>query len=290
MSHPLLLSFILCFLMFPLFSQTGYLKESPKLAYWEVGKKREIVIVLHGGPSVEHSYLRPEFDGLKKAAKVIYFDQRGCGKSDLATSYLWEDHVQDIKRLIQKHAPGQKVFLAGSSWGSLLALLYAYHHPEDVKGLLLSGLVQWFGKGWPADHEALHLPEGDPNNLQPAQITKLTLEEQKLVWLRNEQGRRTQQLVPIVKEVTRYRGRMGSHPISSMATAPVIDSLQHIQLPALIFNGSQPCRYYERVNRYGELLPNSEIVYFEGACHDPWLSDPTQFQRLSNRFIRKHKK
>lgn len=276
--------------MFPLFRQTGYLKESPKLAYWEVGKKREIVIVLHGGPSVEHSYLRPEFDGLKKAAKVIYFDQRGCGKSDLATSYLWEDHVQDIKRLIQKHAPGQKVFLAGSSWGSLLALLYAYHHPEDVKGLLLSGLVQWFGKGWPADHEALHLPEGDPNNLQPAQITKLTLEEQKLVWLRNEQGRRTQQLVPIVKEVTRYRGRMGSHPISSMATAPVIDSLQHIQLPALIFNGSQPCRYYERVNRYGELLPNSEIVYFEGACHDPWLSDPTQFQRLSNRFIRKHKK
>lgn len=50
---------------------------------------------------VQHAYLRPEFDRLAKVANVIYYDQRGCGKSGKAARYLWQDHVSDLKRVIQ---------------------------------------------------------------------------------------------------------------------------------------------------------------------------------------------
>ena len=66
------------------FAQDGFIPGKPALAYWSVGNKAETVIMLHGGPAAAHKYLRPEFDALKKVAKVIYYDQRGCGASDTA--------------------------------------------------------------------------------------------------------------------------------------------------------------------------------------------------------------
>ncbi|MGH7926486.1 MAG: alpha/beta fold hydrolase, partial [Candidatus Binatia bacterium] len=39
------------------------------------------VIVLHGGPDFDHGYLLPELDRLSDAFRLIYYDQRGRGKS-----------------------------------------------------------------------------------------------------------------------------------------------------------------------------------------------------------------
>ena len=134
------------FLIINCYSQNGFIKGNPNLAFWEIGNKNEIVIVLHGGPSVAHNYLRPEFDSFKSIAKVIYYDQRGCGKSGNADEYRWQDHVSDLRRVKNHFSKDKKVVLAGSSWGSILAILYAYSFPEDIKGLILSGTVRWMGK------------------------------------------------------------------------------------------------------------------------------------------------
>lgn len=39
------------------------------------------IIVLHGGPDFDHGYLLPELDRLSDAFRLIYYDQRGRGKS-----------------------------------------------------------------------------------------------------------------------------------------------------------------------------------------------------------------
>src|SRR5258708_35040035 len=46
----------------------------------EIGKGTS-VIVLHGGPAFHHSYLLPELDRLSDAFHLIYYDQRGRGRS-----------------------------------------------------------------------------------------------------------------------------------------------------------------------------------------------------------------
>ena len=63
--------------------QEGFVKGEPSLAYWEVGTGDDVVIILHGGPCASHTYLRPEFDALSEVARLIHYDQRGCGKSDI---------------------------------------------------------------------------------------------------------------------------------------------------------------------------------------------------------------
>ena len=53
-----------------------------KLFVREIGKG-EPLIIIHGGPGLNHSYFLPHLDALSKSFKLIYYDQRACGQSAL---------------------------------------------------------------------------------------------------------------------------------------------------------------------------------------------------------------
>ena len=46
----------------------------------EIGQGKAI-IVLHGGPDFDHAYLLPDLDRLANSFRLIYYDQRGRGRS-----------------------------------------------------------------------------------------------------------------------------------------------------------------------------------------------------------------
>lgn len=69
-----------------------------RLYFREVGNGRPLVI-LHGGPDFNHNYLLPEMDGLSNAFRLIYYDQRGRGKSSPAVApdaVTIESEVDDL--------------------------------------------------------------------------------------------------------------------------------------------------------------------------------------------------
>lgn len=286
----IIILFFSLFYSFDVIAQTGFLNNDPKLAYWEIGKGKHTVIVIHGGPCVEHQYLRPEFDGLSKVGRVIYYDQRGCGKSSMADSYHWRDHVEDLKQLIEFFAPNKRVFLAGSSWGSLLALLYAYKYPDEIDGLILSGLVRWPGKGMDSieykEHRALSL-----RLVKDTVITKTSdLVENRIVEKILDDGSIEKFKNEIRKPHTINIGMSFAESRISLVTAPIVDSLNQIKIPSLIFNGPHPCKYESTIKKYSEILENSWIVTIEGSCHDPWLANPNKFIYKSNLFIKELKR
>jgi proline iminopeptidase len=95
-------------------------------------------VVLHGGPGAHHDYLLPGFDALARGRELIYYDQRGGGRSAVPreTPVGWREHVADLEALRQAWGLEQ-LTLAGYSWGGLLALLYATEHPKRVSRLAL---------------------------------------------------------------------------------------------------------------------------------------------------------
>jgi proline iminopeptidase len=134
---------------------TGFLKlDEPHEMYYEVsGNPKGVpVVFLHGGPGAgANASHRRFFD--PGHYRIVIFDQRGSGRSkplgeirDNTTPLL----IKDAEKLRQ-HLGIDTWFVFGGSWGSTLALAYAEHHPDRVRGLALRGIflcrkseIDWF--------------------------------------------------------------------------------------------------------------------------------------------------
>jgi len=97
------------------------------------------IIVLHGGPDFDHSYLLPELDRLSDSYHLIYYDQRGRGQS--ADGVKPEDvtlasDIADIEK-VRQYYHLDSVVLLGHSWGTVLALEYALRYPGRVSHMIL---------------------------------------------------------------------------------------------------------------------------------------------------------
>jgi proline iminopeptidase len=104
----------------------------------EVGRGQRIV-VLHGGPDFDHAYFLPDLDRLADGYRLIYYDQRGRGKSaeqvgpdDVSLA----SDIDDLDR-VRQHFHLESMTLLGHSWGAVLALEYALRHPGAVSRLIL---------------------------------------------------------------------------------------------------------------------------------------------------------
>lgn len=94
--------------------------------------------MLHGGPGADHDYLLPGFDSLADGRTLIYYDQRGGGRSPVAREVPvgWREHVADLEALREQWAL-ERLTVAGYSWGALLGMLYATEHPGRVERIAL---------------------------------------------------------------------------------------------------------------------------------------------------------
>lgn len=96
------------------------------------------VVVLHGGPGAHHDYLLPQYDRLAEGRALLYYDQRGGGRSPVSRDVAvgWREHVADLDAL-RDHWRLDRLILLGYSWGGLLAVLYALEHPDRIARLAL---------------------------------------------------------------------------------------------------------------------------------------------------------
>jgi proline iminopeptidase len=97
------------------------------------------IVVLHGGPDFDHSYLLPELDRLAENFRLVYYDQRGRGRS--ADGVRPEDvtltsEMGDLDA-VRRHLKLEAMAVLGHSWGGVLAMEYASRHPERVTHLIL---------------------------------------------------------------------------------------------------------------------------------------------------------
>ncbi len=107
--------------------------------FYEIVGSGDPIMVVHGGPGLDHNYLRPGLDVLAASHALVYYDQRGTGRSvwpvDSAHINL-DAFVADLDTLRQALGFDQ-VTVLGHSFGGLIAMKYAMDHPDHVKALIL---------------------------------------------------------------------------------------------------------------------------------------------------------
>jgi len=103
-----------------------------------------VAIMLHGGPGIPNSYLAYYHQPYLDFCNVVYYDQRGAGKTQLKSKSKSEDlsmdiMVEDLKETVQ-YVKGKystdEVFLIGHSCGSTLGTQFAIKYPDDICGYI----------------------------------------------------------------------------------------------------------------------------------------------------------
>ena len=131
-------------------AKEGFAPAAGAEIYWrEVGAGQPLVVV-HGGPDFDHTYLLPDFDRLAEGFRLVYYDQRGRGRSrgavDLETLDI-QAYVDDLEAL-RRHLGLESMAVVGHSWGAIVAMHYALRNPRRTSHLILMNSA-------PASHEDL---------------------------------------------------------------------------------------------------------------------------------------
>ncbi|GAA0884410.1 alpha/beta fold hydrolase [Sphingobacterium siyangense subsp. cladoniae] len=99
-----------------------------------------VCIFVHGGPGAwSKSFEEMGGRGLEKRLRMVYLDQRGCGRSEVSTSgnYSLDRMVEDIEAI--RHALGvERIYLLAHSFGGVIAVNYAKKYPDHLFGLILA--------------------------------------------------------------------------------------------------------------------------------------------------------
>ncbi|WP_081889357.1 alpha/beta fold hydrolase [Caballeronia sordidicola] len=122
--------------------------------YWRAQgpKDAPVMLIVHGGPGGAMNLKWADVLDTSRW-RMVFFDQRGCGKS---TPFGKLEHngtndlIGDMEKL--RVALGiEKWALFGGSWGTTLALSYGVTHPDRCLGFLLRGIflarkedIDWF--------------------------------------------------------------------------------------------------------------------------------------------------
>lgn len=123
----------------------GYITtpDQTRLFFRIIGEGSDTLIAIHGGPGVDLESIAGDFVPLTKKHVVIYYDQRGTGRSSLPADTTRLGATQQVEDLdmVRKYFKLQHVTLVAHSYGPLLAASYAIAHPDVVQRMVFFGPV-----------------------------------------------------------------------------------------------------------------------------------------------------
>ena len=119
------------------------------------------LLLLHGFPDDLHIWSKVTPLLLAAGYRVIAFDQRGCGESDIpqgVDQYRIRQLVDDIPAVLEQLGIREPVYVMGHDWGSAIGWAFALYYPQSVRALVAvsvghlrsygrAGLQQKLGKG-----------------------------------------------------------------------------------------------------------------------------------------------
>ena len=260
------------------------------------------LFVIHGGPGLDHTYFMPWLDPLAHELKVVYFDQRGCGRSERladTTAYAMSHTLEDIEALRDSLGADQ-ISLLGFSYGGFVALQYALAHPNRVHKLILSDTAP--SMAFVAEAESLQKARTKPaQTLAMKALERRTdlgpderfREEFRLELPLNFHNGRKQSFIDGIADRIRYgavmAGYLGRHDLNNYDVRP---RLGELKMPVLVMVGdddivtppSQARIMAEGIRAGGN--PNVTHRIIAGAGHLSMVDDPNNFNRNILEFLR----
>jgi proline-specific peptidase len=260
------------------------------------------VLLLHGGPGGTHDYLEPLEQLVATGRRAIFYDQLGCGQSDLPddpslfTVDLFVDEVSAVRGALEL----DRVHLFGNSWGGMLAMEYALTQPAGLASLVLASapasIPQWIEETAKLRAE---LPRDVQETLSRHEEAGTTAspeyEEACMVFYKRHVCRADEWPECVLRSfefIERhglvYRTMNGPsefHVTGTLKTWSVSHRLGDIRVPTLVVTGEYD-EATPAINRtVSKGIPGAESVIYPNASHMAHVEDTDGYVRLLDRFF-----
>jgi proline iminopeptidase len=253
-------------------------------------------MVLHGGPGASHDYLLPQMLELAKTHALIFYDQRGGGRSktDDRAPITWRTHVDDFEAAVAELAV-EPPAIVGYSWGGLLALLATINRAEHgaaLPSLLVlidpAPLTRQFRERFEA--EFARRQNGSEVQAMRAELAASGLRERDPEAYRQRafelsvagyfaNPRAAQDLTPF-----RVTGRVQESVWASLADFDVVAELRGIRVPSLFVHGRQDPIPLES-SELGARALDAPLVVIEDCGHVPYVEQPSALFAAMAKFL-----
>ena len=260
-------------------------------------RQRPTMIILHGGPGFDHSYLRPWLDPVSEVAQLVYVDERGSGRSARHTHEYYQLGIMadDIVLLCQKLGIERPVVL-GQSFGGFVALSIATRHPKFASGLVLFDTSPAWTGGY--DLDALEQLVGGERGKElrevafrestgvatPEELKRFEQEVMPYYW---HQGFKEEYVAGLFDNVG-INQDIASYMMGTLSREyDVRDKLAEIQVPALVLQGRYdwvtPMSGAEEMARQ---IPGAKLHVFEHSSHMVFMEEPEELVAVLKEWIR----
>lgn len=265
------------------------------------------LVIIHGGPGGNvYNFERIAGAKLEKFATVIYYEQRGSGRSDAPkdeNAYSIPILVSDLEALRQKTGV-EKIIPLGFSFGGELALEYALAHPQAVEKLILQcgtmGDWEHTQRTQIKAFASVSSPETARKIIEIEKQDKPLEERWNAVWSTVDTAT-VDRLLFYNQESARLNRKMwdesGLKNTGQMYRAlrkqpapekPLIERARAVKIPTLLMVG-----LYDRnvgvdsVRDLSSVIPNSKFVIFEQSGHFPDIEETDKYVRVIEGFLGK---
>jgi proline iminopeptidase len=270
----------------------GYVRTDRAQLYYRTVGEGWPIIVLHGGPDFDHHYLLPEMDRLGDSFRLIYYDQRGRGRSAGALETNEVSIASEMEDLesVRRHFGLGSAAVLGHSWGGVLAMEYATRHPDRVSHLILANTAPASAEDWLAlrQHVVSMRPAGDLERMQalassaPYQAGNLEAEADYYRIHFSVALRQPERLDQVL-------GRLRTHfTEKSVLTARAIEQrlydetwrsdgydllpkLQALDIPTLVLHGEDDLIPVALAAHVAQAMPSARLVVLEECGHFAYL-------------------
>ena len=281
---------------------SGFTRTTTAPLYWAVygpeGAAR--LLVLHGGPGAHHDYLLPQMLALAERHELIFYDQRGGGRSraEDRSPVTWQTHVADLGAAARELA-GEPLSIVGYSWGGLLALLYAIEvferrgevGPVPARLVLIDPasptrqLRARFESAFAARQASPEvqrlrdvLAHSDLRERDPEAYRQRVFEISVAGYFADP--RRARDLTPF-----RVIGRVQQQVWESLGDFDLLQRVEQVEIPVLILHGRHDPIPLESSEALQRALPDARLVVLEHSGHVPYVEEPGALFSAIERFL-----
>ncbi len=279
-----------------------------------------VLLYLHGGPGLSYTPIKSYYlDDLKEEFTFVMWDQRGTGKSDdgdvpyefWTIDNMVEDANEVTKYLKEKFGK-EKIFIIGSSWGSVLGMELINKYPQNYYAYIGTGQAVNLRKNYMESYDLLYdksIKTGNKRRVKKLEkigrpIGDLSKEdssekyEKYLIYKTKHSNSlsfyKSVMLGVFVEYSHNYhpwiqifrREKMENLSREGLLEVDLKNQIPKVDVPIYFAVGREDLHTpYTLVEDYYESIqaPYKELVWFEKSAHGPEIQEPEKFIELMRR-------